>query len=273
MDDGAGAVHAEPVSAPVLGPGAGALDRSLAILTYLSRARTSSAPKIAEVLGLSRSTTYRLIERLREGEWLTDDTAGRIRLGPAAARLAWAAVGSTTLQDTAVPILHDLLTATEETVSLAVPNELSMVFVHRERGPHPVGVAAQLGATRPLHSTSVGRAYLAALPAEQYENVLDALIRSAQSPVDETTVGALRNEIERTRRRGWSQDVREFNSASCCCGAAILDHTGSPVAAISVAGVAERMEDMLDVIGPLVQKAAAATSAAIGYPGRPTSPG
>lgn len=34
-----------------------------------------------------------------------------------------------------------------------------MVLILRERGPRPVGVSAELG-SRPLHSTSVGRAYL-----------------------------------------------------------------------------------------------------------------
>ena len=253
-------------AAPVLGPGSGALDRGLAILAYLTRVRSCTTPELADALGLSRSTTYRLVERLRESEWLIDDPSGhQLRLGPAAARLASAAVASTSLKDVAIPALRELLTATQETVSLAVPNELSMVFVHRERGPRPVGVSAELGTSRPLHCTSVGRAYLAALPTEQRENVLDALVHSQSSPINEANVGSLREEIERTQNRGWSQDTREFDPSSCCCGAAIFDHTGQPIAAISVAGVAERMEGALDDIGPLVQKTAAIISASLGY--------
>ncbi|MFC9840326.1 IclR family transcriptional regulator [Rhodococcus sp. NPDC127530] len=250
---------------PLLGPGAGALDRGLAILSHLSRVRSCTTPELADALGLSRSTTYRLVERLRDSGWLVDDQSGHLRLGPAAARLASAAVASTNLKDVAVPALHELLTATQETVSLAVPNELTMVFVHRERGPRPVGVSAELGTSRPLHCTSVGRAYLAALPSEQCENVLDALVRSPLSPVEESSIGSLREEIARTRQRGWSQDLREFDQSSCCCGAAIFDHTGQPIAAISVAGVAERMEGSLGDIGPLVQKSAATISASLGY--------
>jgi DNA-binding IclR family transcriptional regulator len=250
---------------PVLGPGSGTLDRGLAILSHLARVRSCTTPELADALGLSRSTTYRLVERLRDGGWLAGEPSGHLRLGPAAARLASAAVASTNLKDAAVPALHELLSATQETVSLAVPNELSMVFVHRERGPRPVGVSAELGTSRPLHCTSVGRAYLAALPAEQYESVLDALVRSPLDPVDETNIGSLREEIERTRHRGWSEDRREFDPSSCCCGAAIFDHTGQPVAAISVAGVAERMDGLLPHIGPLVQKTAASISASLGY--------
>lgn len=253
-----------PSSSP-LAPGAGALDRGLAILNHLAHVRSCTVPELAEALGLSRSTTYRLVERLRDSEWLFDEPSGRLRLGPAAARLASAAVASTNVRDAAVPALRELLDVTQETVSLAVPNELAMVFIHRERGPRPVGVSAELGASRPLDRTSVGRAYLAALPAEQLENVLTALIQSPQSGVDHSNIRELRAIIEETRNRGWSKDSREYDTSSCCCGAAIFDHTGQPVAAISVAGVAERMEDVLDEIGPRVATTAATISAALGY--------
>jgi DNA-binding IclR family transcriptional regulator len=260
-------VVAEPVEAasPLLGREVGALDRGLAILSHLSRVRSCTTPELADALRLSRSTTYRLVERLRDRGWLVDDQSGHLRLGPAAARLSSAAIASTGLKEVTIPALRELLTATKETVSLAVPNELSMVFVHRERGPRPVGVSAELGTSRPLHCTSVGRAYLAALPREQYENVLDELVRSPLSPIDESNIVALRDEIQTTQQRGWSQDTREFDPSSCCCGAAIFDHTGQPIAAISVAGVAERMEGILGDIGPLVQKTAATISESLGY--------
>jgi DNA-binding IclR family transcriptional regulator len=245
---------------------AGTLDRGLAILSHLARHRSSRVPDIAAALGLSRPTIYRLIERLRQQGWLIQEGhGGEVRLGPAAAQLAAAAMESTTLRDAADLALSELLTATRETVSLAVPNGLAMVFVHRAKGPHPVGVSAELGVTRPLHCTSVGRAYLAALPDDQCEQVLDELVASGTSPVQAADLPALRAILAETRTRGWAQDRREFNISSSCAGAEIRDYTGQPIAAISVAGVAERMDSELDHIGPLVRKAADSVSARLGY--------
>jgi DNA-binding IclR family transcriptional regulator len=48
-------------------------------------------------------------------------------------------------------------------------------------------------------------------------------------------------------------------------GAAILDHTGHPVAAISAAGPAERMERSLARIAPIVASTAEAISRRLGY--------
>ncbi|MEV8539598.1 IclR family transcriptional regulator [Streptomyces sp. NPDC051572] len=247
-------------------PGPGALDRGLAILDHLSRARSATTVDLAKDLGLSRSTAYRLVERLRAQGWLSfDPVSGHVRLGPAAMRLANAAVASTNMLDAATPALRKLVDLTQETVSLAVPNGLTMVFIHRERGPRPAAVTAELGAARPMHITSLGRAYLAALPESRLEETLMELVRSPDSPVSAATVSDLHSEVVRTRERGYAQDIREFDASSVCCGAAIHDHTGLPVAAISVAGVAERMEPAIATYGPVVAQVCAELSAGLGY--------
>lgn len=100
-------------------------------------------------------------------------------------------------------------------------------------------MSAELGTSRPLHCSSVGRAYLSALPETQRTVVYGELVASPLSPIDESTLPELQRKIERTVARGWPEDARQFDESSCCCGAPIFDHTGT-VVAISVAGVAER---------------------------------
>ncbi|MFD7713145.1 IclR family transcriptional regulator [Streptomyces sp. NPDC059786] len=263
-------MNAPTAATTILGPGAGALDRGLAMLDHLSVVRTCSTQDLATTLGLSRSTAYRLVDRLVGQGWLAQERdSGLLRLGPSAARLASAAVSSTTLTTEAVPVLTRLVRETQETASLAVPNGITMVFVHRERGPRAVAVTGELGAARPLHCTSLGRSYLAALPGPQLEEKLAELQMSADSPVDSGALPMLREVIENTRQRGWAEDHREFDESSCCCGAPVYDHTGMPVAAVSVAGVAERMERVLADVGPLVAQAAAEISARLGYVASP----
>jgi DNA-binding IclR family transcriptional regulator len=248
--------------------GSGALDRGLAILDHLAEARSSSTAALGEALGLTRSTTYRLVGRLRQQGWLVADAAtGEWRLGPSAARLASAAVESTSLKDSAIPALRELLNLTQETVNLTVPIGLEMVFIHRERSPRSAAVSAELGTSRPLHCTSAGRAYLAGLPDDRLDRTLIELIQSPNSPVSISNVATLRDEVEKTRERGWSHDLREFDESTCCCGAPIFDHTGLPIAAISVSGIAERMERVIDQVGPLVMQTALEVSRSLGYIG------
>nr|WP_143546938.1 IclR family transcriptional regulator C-terminal domain-containing protein [Rhodococcus sp. 06-418-1B] len=62
---------------------------------------------------------------------------------------------------------------------------------------------------------------------------------SPQSPIDDVSVKDLSAVVEDTEARGWSQDIREFDESNCCCGAAVFDHAGAVIAAISRAGVDE----------------------------------
>lgn len=243
----------------------GSLDRGLTILTYLSTAGESPVSELAEVAGMSRSAAYRIVDRLREADYVVDGDASRVKLGPAAARLAMAAVQTTDVVHVAPELLRLLAQQTRETVGLGVLSGEEMVFVYRERGPQPVTVNAELGARRPLHCTAIGKAYLSALSPPERK----ALVRTPKLTryTDHTITSRteLDRELERSRSRGWTIERGEFDDASTCCGAPILDHTGSPVAAISVAGLRDRMESTLERIGPTVASTAEAISRRLGH--------
>lgn len=243
----------------------GSLDRGLRILTHLSSAGESAISDVATVAGISRSAAYRIIDHLRAADFVVTSSTGRVKLGPAAARLAMAAVQATDVVHVAPELLRLLAQQTRETVGMGVLSGDEMVFVFRERGPQSVAVTAELGARRPLHCTAVGKAYLSALPADERRTLIRTLPMTAHSPRTNTNRTKLAEEIEAARLRGWTTEHGELDEASACCGAPILDHTGAPVAAISVAGPYERMERTLDRIGPIVASTAEAISRKLGY--------
>lgn len=138
-----------------------------------------------------------------------------------------------------------------------------------EHGAEPVpcpAVHGDVGAPRPMHCTSVGKAYLAALPADERDQILSKIVHHhAFTPKTITTRAALEEEIQRTIERGWSEDHGEIDPSSTCCGAAIRDNMGRPVAAISVAGVTDRIKPELSRIGAVVASTAEAISRRLGY--------
>jgi IclR family acetate operon transcriptional repressor len=56
-----------------------------------------------------------------------------------------------------------------------------------------------------------------------------------------TDVAQFRQELVRTLERGYSVDDEENELGVRCIGAAILDHTGRPVAGLSVSAPLQRM--------------------------------
>lgn len=256
----------EEVEVPKEQVAASALDRSLSILDYLATTRGATTGEIAAAVRVSRSTTYRLVERLRQRGYVDDiGHTGVWHLGPAAARLALAAVQSSDVAQIAPEYLRMLVQQTRESVNLGVPRGTEMVFIYRDKGPQTVAVHGDVGARRPMHCTSVGKAYLAALPKEERDQILSKMVYHAFTPKTITSRKELEEEIQRTIDRGWSEDRGEIDPSSTCCGAAIRDNMGRPVAAISVAGVTDRISPELSRIGAVVASTAEAISRRLGY--------
>jgi DNA-binding IclR family transcriptional regulator len=241
----------------VNGGGVQSVQRAAALLEAIAgSAEPRTAPELAELCGLNRSTAWRILATLEE-EGLVDREAGRYSIGHAIARLAAAATEA--LPRVARPHLEELSSGTGETVSLAVPRRLRLVYVDQVQAPH-VMAADWLGRAVPLHATSTGKALLAFLPPEE----IDATVTRSLQPFTDRTItdpAELRAELERTKRRGYAVSRGELETALWGASAPIRDRQGRPIAVVSVWGAEARLKakGRLDELG----RAAAATASAV----------
>ncbi|MFE3830918.1 IclR family transcriptional regulator [Streptomyces sp. NPDC059092] len=247
-------------------PGAGILDRAMLILRYMATAHEATAAELAAAASTSRSTAYRLAHRLESWGMLQPHREpGRWVVGPEALRLGLSVLQRSQVAHVAPEPLHHLADLTRETTGLAVRLDRTMVFVHRRPGPRPSPVSARVGAVRPLHCTAVGKAWLAALPEGELDGILRSLPLVKHTPATLTSRSVLERDLLLARRRGWSLDSGEVNTATAACGAAVLDAQGVPIAAISASGPIGRVARRAADIGPVVASTAALISRRLGY--------
>jgi DNA-binding IclR family transcriptional regulator len=248
----------------------GTLERGLAILQFFKQIPEASVAEVAAAIELSRSTTYRIAERLRELGFLeVSATTARWRLGRETVQLGVAALQSTDIMRVAPPILLGLLEGTREAVNLAVFDADSMVLIYREQGPQSVTISSRLGSRRPMHASGLGKAYLAALRASERHALIERLELKRFTPETIVDKAAFERSLIAIQRRGFADDRREFEQTLACCAAAVFDHRAVPVAAISVSGPAERILAKFDRIGAEVLMAARSISERLGYLGQP----
>ncbi len=248
----------------------GTLERGLAILQFFKRVPEGGIAEVAGALDLSRSTTYRIAERLRELGFLeVNSSTARWRLGRETVQLGVAALQSTDIMRVAPPLLLDLLESTREAVNLAVFDTDSMVLIYREQGPQSVTISSRLGTRRSMHASGLGKAYLAALRANERHALIERLELERYTPETIVDKAALERALVGIQKRGYADDCREFEQTLACCAAAVFDHRAVPVAAISVSGPAERILAKFDRIGAEVMRAAHAISERLGYIQRP----
>src|SRR6204780_4983634 len=252
----------------------GTLERGLAILQCFKSVPEASVSEVSTALDLSRSTTYRIAERLRDLGFLESNlTTARWRLGRETVQLGVAALQSTDLMRIAPPILLGLLEGTREAVNLAVFDTDSMVLVYREQGPQSVTISSRLGSRRPMHASGLGKAYLAALRPEERHALIERLDLKRFTPETVVKKAALERALVEIQKRGFADDRREFEQTLACCAAAVFDHRSVPVAAISVSGPADRILAKFDRIGAEVVIAARSISERLGYIYNPVKPG
>jgi DNA-binding IclR family transcriptional regulator len=224
------------------------VDRAVELLEAVAAApEPETAPALADRCGLNRSTAWRLLATLEHHGLVERDPAGnRYSLGFAVLKLA-AAAGHEPLVRLAHPIIRRLAEETGETVNVAVARRLELVYAEQVQAPH-VMAPNWLGHTVPLHATSTGKAFMAALPAGE----LDALLRAGLRRFTETTItdaGVLRAELDEVRERGYAVSHGELEPSLWGVSAVARDADLRPAAVISVWGSEARVAGRLDDLG------------------------
>jgi len=244
----------------------GTLERGLSILRFFKTSPDAAIPEVAEAIGLSRSTTYRIAERLRDLGFLeVSPTTNRWRLGREAVQLGVVALQSTDVMQVAPELLRALLEIAGEAVNLAVFDSDSMVLLLREQGPQSVTISSRLGSHRPMHASSLGKAFLSAMQDSERRVLLGRIPLKRYTDSTVTSLAALEKEVAKIRAQGFALDRSEFEATLSCAAAAVFDHRGLPIASISVSGPVERMTPQLERMGSLVADTARAISNRLGF--------
>jgi DNA-binding IclR family transcriptional regulator len=187
-----------------------------------------SLGQIAQRVGLARSTVQRIVDALREEQFViaASPTAG-VRLGPALIRLA--ASASIEFDHITRPIMADLANAAGETVDLSVLKGSSILCTDQIQGRHRLRAVSAIGETFPLHCSAPGKALLSLLSEEKLERMLRLpMPRLTQNTI--TKPAELLKEVETCRRTGLAFDDEEHTEGISAVGTAFLDPMGRPVA-------------------------------------------
>jgi DNA-binding IclR family transcriptional regulator len=219
-----------------------ALDRAFAVLDLLSESDTAlGLAQVASSLQLHKSTAHRFLMVLERHRMVERTSAGKFRLGLRLFDLGNRAIEQYDLRDRAQPHLRRLVNETEETAHLCILEAARVIYIDKIEPARSVRMITRIGASNPVHCTSVGKAILAFLPEDR---VADVIKRTRFERFTHRTIAtpeAFRAEIEKTRRRGYAVDDEELEEGLRCIAVPLLDAQRQPVAAVSVSGPSFRV--------------------------------
>ncbi|ADB33559.1 transcriptional regulator, IclR family [Kribbella flavida DSM 17836] len=233
----------------------GSLEHGLEVLELLAARGTEKLVGVATELGVARATAHRLLSTLQSRGYVEHLPESHLyQLGPAVAELSFRSDLSR-LPELAAPAMADLHALTGETINLAVLRRGRIVWSRSIDGRHAIRLTTVLGESVPAHATAIGKAVLAALPAEEWAGLLGPEPYHRFTPTTRTTLAALQADVDKARTAGYAIDDGESEVGGVCFASVILGLAGQPIGAISVAAVEARWPvDTAEQIGPAVHR-------------------
>jgi IclR family acetate operon transcriptional repressor len=243
------------------------VDRAITLLEAIAEAGgETTLTELSRRTRLNISTCHHLLSTLVQRGYVAKVPVRRsYALGARILYLSNACLTQVDLPARAAPFIEQINEKTGETVHLAVLQGDAMMKVAKRESRHPVRVdTGTLGKSDAAHATASGKAMLAWLPEADMRRVLShGLNRYTAKTITEwpDLIEALRH----VRRNGYAMDDEEYQPGVICVGAAIRDHNGAVVGAISASTPAMRASDEhLALVREQVTGAVRALSAELG---------
>jgi DNA-binding IclR family transcriptional regulator len=244
------------------------LKRGLHIIEVISVIGGSATlAEVARKTALPRSTAYHLLRALVEFGYLVQEGGARTyTLSPKLFRLTGSTWTQGQLSEIAMPFLDSLSRRTGEGSSLAVLRDGIVTIIAKCEPESPVRVVQEVGATRPIYCTAVGKVLAAWLPQPEIEGVIRRTAFEPKTAKTITSPTAFRRELARIRATGFAMDNEEHIEGIRCIAAPVRDYSGEVRASLCVVGPKNHLpQRRLTEIRQALTSASAGLSARLGH--------
>lgn len=245
-----------------------AVIRALDILELFLNRPQLSAREVMERLDLPRTTVHELLVTLVDRSYLivVPGQPVQYRLGMPLFQLGAAFAGRLDLVREAQSVTRDVAAACDEAVHVAVLDGADVVYLVKVDSTHPVRMVSGVGLRLPAHCTAVGKVLLAGLDQADLDAVLAKGVLPGMTANSITDPDRLRAHLESVRVDGVAVDIGESDTAMRCVAAAVRDHSGATIGAMSLSAPIIRWTAQAQVEwAELVREGAATLSARMGH--------
>lgn len=221
---------------------------------------------IARRLGLPNSNVYRFLSTLQRRGYVEQSRESRkYHLGIKVLEVAGSIMAGMDLRRIARPCLEELAHQSQNTVHLAVFDNLDAVYVDKIDGPQALYLRSTIGERIPSYCTAVGKVLLACQPEEMIRQVIARGLKRL-TPYTVTDAGRLRRELDSIRGQGYAVNLRQRRIETFGVAAPVRDFSGQTAAAVGIAGpFSQATPDRIKVYVRLCVKAAQEISGRLGY--------
>lgn len=225
------------------------VNKAIDIIILLSESPLLTFKSICSELDLPASTCYNLLNTL-EGRGIISKNkqTAEYSLGITLMRLGLHAYNSLDIRKLALPFMQELAYKYDETCYLSIVNHSTVegIVLERIESTKTLLVLHQVGSKFPLYASATGKSLLSGLSEEEldrYFSVVELIPFSKETVTEENK---LRKEIEEIRKLGYATTCNDMGDQAAGISAPIKDYQGRVIAAVSLAGPIQRMEEQYE---------------------------
>jgi DNA-binding IclR family transcriptional regulator len=209
------------------------IGRAIDILEYCSEA-PRSLKQLAEMLGVHRSTAFRMVQTLAEAGFVRKNADGTYGVGFRLAGLAKTALDQFDLRTVVHPYIERLGAKVGFTIQFAVVQGSHIIYVDKIEPPNSITLNTRIGGFVVIHTAGVSKAILAFLAPGEVSRILANATFERFTENSITSRDAFITLLDEVRANGWACDRGEYETISNCIAAPVWDYSNRVVGAISI---------------------------------------
>jgi IclR family pca regulon transcriptional regulator len=223
------------------------LARGLAVIRAFDADNISmTLSEVSKRTGLTRATARRFLHTLVDLGYVRTD--GRVfELTALVLQLGYSYLAGQSLPQLVQPVLEELSAELHESTSASILDGGEIVYIARIHTRRIMTVGISVGTRFPAYATSMGRVLLAGLPEQELEEYLAKVDLRPLTAKTIGTVDALRTELDKVRRQGWSLVDQELENGLRSVAVPILNPDGSLAAALNMSMQASLADSTVDL--------------------------
>ena len=196
-------------------------------------------------VGLHKSTVHRLLMSLICMGYVKQEDSGKYALTFKIVQLSEQVISKSDLVLIVHPLIAELANDCGETVHFVQRKGTEVFYLDKVAPLNPqdsaIRMASQVGLTRPMYCSAVGKAILAEMKDEDVEYIWKNSIIERKTEHTITTQLELMKELNEIRSKGYALDNEENELGVRCIAVCVHDLQGLPNNAFSISAPAFRM--------------------------------
>lgn len=222
-------------------------ERIFGVLEALAETGPIGIMDLSTRLELHKSTVHRLLLSLICMGYVKQDETGKYLLTFKIVQLSEKIITRSDIVAIVHPLIAELANNCRETVHFVQRNGTEVLYLDKVEPfnayESAIRMASQVGLSRPMYCSAVGKAILAEMKEEEVEFIWNNSIIEKKTEHTITVKSELMQEISEIRRNGYALDNEENELGVRCIAVCVHDLQGKPSNAFSISAPAVRMTE------------------------------